>query len=111
MGIKRFNRYSMMVMSDSKPRHDLGLLLTDREETVLNLVRQRMPRKVIARSLGISVRTVSFHLTNAYAKTGALEPLDYRDLLVRIRHLLSEDVVYDGSVSVVRDLIDRALDA
>ena len=42
--------------------------LTKREKDVVKLVLQGMSNKLIASSLGISKRTVEFHLKNIYAK-------------------------------------------
>ncbi len=45
--------------------------LSDREREVLRLVAGGLPTKQIARSLGISERTVKFHLTSIFRKLGA----------------------------------------
>jgi DNA-binding CsgD family transcriptional regulator len=42
--------------------------LSNREQDVVNQLRQGKSNKLIASSLGISERTVEFHLTNIYAK-------------------------------------------
>lgn len=44
--------------------------LTDRERQVLDLVRQGLANKQIARKLGISERTVKAHLTSVYSSLG-----------------------------------------
>ena len=44
--------------------------LTDRERQVLDLVRQGLANKQIARRLGISERTVKAHLTSVYSSLG-----------------------------------------
>ncbi|MDX2382116.1 MAG: response regulator transcription factor [Acidimicrobiia bacterium] len=44
--------------------------LTDREREVLELVRQGLANKQIARRLGISERTVKAHLTSVYSSLG-----------------------------------------
>jgi DNA-binding NarL/FixJ family response regulator len=46
-------------------------LLTPREAEVLTLVGQGMSNKAVARSLGISVHTVKFHLEALFAKLDA----------------------------------------
>ena len=48
-----------------------GTALTDRERAVLRLVADGLPTKQIARSLGISERTVKFHVTSIFRKLGA----------------------------------------
>lgn len=44
--------------------------LTPREREVLRLLTRGMTNKAIARALGVSPRTVNFHLDNLYAKLG-----------------------------------------
>lgn len=90
--------------------------LTRREALILDMVRQRMTRKEIARVLHISVRTVGFHLSNAYHKTGRPRHDEFRDLLVRIRHRIDTDYCPSGLggwhtlAAELRDMIDSALD-
>lgn len=45
-------------------------LLTPREAEVVDLLRQGMPNKRIARALGLSLDTVKWHLKNVYLKLG-----------------------------------------
>jgi DNA-binding NarL/FixJ family response regulator len=45
--------------------------LTAREREVLGLLAEGMPNKQIAKVLGISVRTVTVHVSNLLRKTGA----------------------------------------
>ena len=47
--------------------------LTAREEEVIELVRQGLANKQIARRLGISERTVKAHLTSAFAAIGVVD--------------------------------------
>jgi DNA-binding NarL/FixJ family response regulator len=51
------------------PRRETAL--TERERAVLRLVADGLPTKQIARSLGISERTVKFHVTSIFRKLGA----------------------------------------
>jgi DNA-binding NarL/FixJ family response regulator len=51
------------------PRRETAL--TERERAVLRLVADGLPTKQIARSLGISERTVKFHITSIFRKLGA----------------------------------------
>jgi DNA-binding NarL/FixJ family response regulator len=46
------------------------IALTERETDVLRLLLEGRANKEIANSLGISVRTVKFHLDNLYSKIG-----------------------------------------
>ncbi|MGH3747927.1 MAG: response regulator transcription factor, partial [Micromonosporaceae bacterium] len=48
-----------------------GAELTARESQVLRCLASGMSNKQIARSLGISVRTVTVHVSNLLRKTGA----------------------------------------
>jgi DNA-binding CsgD family transcriptional regulator len=56
--------------------------LTDRERDVMLLAIQGYPNKEIARTLGISHRTVEIHKSKIMHKTGATNLLD----LARIAH-------------------------
>ena len=54
--------------------HDLRPLaepLTPRETEVLNGLARGLRRPALARSLGVSINTVKYHLRNIYAKLGA----------------------------------------
>jgi len=59
-----------VVAEVSAPRHAPDAL-SGRERAVLRLVADGMPNKQIARSLGITERTVKFHLTSIFNKLGA----------------------------------------
>jgi DNA-binding CsgD family transcriptional regulator len=48
-----------------------GTAPTDREREVLALVAQGLPDKAIARQLGVSARTVRYHMANLFAKAPA----------------------------------------
>ena len=52
-----------------------GAMLTDREQEVLELVRQGRPNKTIARRLGISEHTVKAHLTRILQRIGVTDRL------------------------------------
>ncbi len=54
-------------------RTDPGTELTSRETEVLRLVRRGMANKQIARSLGISERTVKAHLTSTFQRIGVTD--------------------------------------
>lgn len=54
----------------SVPTADACEQLTERERTVLNMVLEGQPNKIIARRLGISHRTVELHRSNILRKTG-----------------------------------------
>jgi FixJ family two-component response regulator len=62
--------------------HALISHLTEREHDVMTLAVQGYPNKEIARSLGISHRTVEIHKSKIMHKTGAINLLD----LARIAH-------------------------
>ena len=47
-----------------------NIVLTERERHVLRLLHNGVSNKQIARELGITVRTVEFHLGNVYQKMG-----------------------------------------
>jgi DNA-binding CsgD family transcriptional regulator len=53
-----------------RPAADGPAGLTQREETVLELLRQGKSNRQIARDMYVSERTVESHLTNIYAKIG-----------------------------------------
>lgn len=44
--------------------------ITEREKQILRLVKQGLTNKEIAQSLGITSRTVEFHLGNIFLKLG-----------------------------------------
>jgi DNA-binding NarL/FixJ family response regulator len=50
-----------------------GELLTEREQEVLEMVRQGLPNKTIARRLGISEGTVKTHVTHILQRIGAAD--------------------------------------
>ena len=60
------------VLADLRDRGQ-GDLLTDREKEVLELVRQGLPNKVIARRLRISEATVKTHVTRILQRIGATD--------------------------------------
>jgi DNA-binding NarL/FixJ family response regulator len=60
------------VLADLRDRGQ-GELLTDREKEVLELVRQGLPNKVIARRLRISEATVKTHVTRILQRIGAAD--------------------------------------
>jgi DNA-binding NarL/FixJ family response regulator len=61
---------------DSRTRHPNQCLLTDRETDVLTLTAQALSNGQIASRLHISEATVKRHLTNIYAKLGAISRVD-----------------------------------
>jgi DNA-binding NarL/FixJ family response regulator len=64
---------SMPVAARHAP-HEMGALaepLTPRETEVLNGLARGLRRPALARSLGVSINTVKYHLRNIYAKLGA----------------------------------------
>jgi FixJ family two-component response regulator len=73
-----------LLTENSSHKNALSLLasLTDRERDVALLATQGYPNKEIARSLGISHRTVEIHKSKIMHKTGAINLLD----LARIAH-------------------------
>lgn len=79
-------RVSTPIMSDTAtepPRDDLAAL-SEREQAVAILVAEGLSYAQVARELFVSTSTVSFHLSNIYAKTG-----------VKSRHELSSLVRLD----------------
>jgi DNA-binding NarL/FixJ family response regulator len=56
------------VMSEFSGHRRRGSLLTERERQVLRQVRDGLSNKQIARALGISERTVKFHLNSVFTK-------------------------------------------
>ena len=56
---------------------DQNIQPTNREKEVVNLLLQGKSNKLIALSLGISDRTVEFHLKNIYAKYQVNSRLDF----------------------------------
>lgn len=59
-----------------------GQRLSKREKEVINLLLQGKSNKQIALQLGISIRTVEFHLTNSYAK---LQVSSRIELILKLR--------------------------
>jgi len=51
-----------------EPLNERFLYLTDRERDILNLVQQGKTARATAEILGISKRTVEYHLLNVYQK-------------------------------------------
>ena len=67
--------------------HDLISDLTARERDVLACLAQGMSNKEVARSLGISIRTVGVHVSNLLRKTRSSSRLDAAVLAVRAKSL------------------------
>jgi DNA-binding NarL/FixJ family response regulator len=59
-----------MLLNRSRPRPAVDNPLTEREREVLLAVRSGLANKQIARSLGISERTVKAHLTSVFQRIG-----------------------------------------
>jgi NarL family two-component system response regulator LiaR len=59
------------LINATRQRPGLGSDLTDRELETLDLVVQGLSNREIADHLSISIRTVTFHLTNIFSKLGA----------------------------------------
>jgi NarL family two-component system response regulator LiaR len=58
------------LMAATRKRPEIGFDLTARELEILTLVAQGYPNYKIADQLSITVRTVTFHLTNVFSKLG-----------------------------------------
>jgi DNA-binding NarL/FixJ family response regulator len=67
----RVARQLLTARTRGRPAGDDGL--TAREQEVLELVRQGLANKQIARRLGISERTVKAHLTNVFSAIGVAD--------------------------------------
>ncbi|HEX4017680.1 MAG TPA: response regulator transcription factor [Frankiaceae bacterium] len=59
--------------TESRPAERTNVELTPREAQVLNLLRQGLANKQIARSLGISQATVKAHLTSVFQRIGVTD--------------------------------------
>jgi DNA-binding NarL/FixJ family response regulator len=59
--------------TESRPPERTNVELTPREAQVLNLLRQGLANKQIARSLGISQATVKAHLTSVFQRIGVTD--------------------------------------
>lgn len=59
--------------TESRPPERANVELTPREAQVLNLLRQGLANKQIARSLGISQATVKAHLTSVFQRIGVTD--------------------------------------
>ena len=59
--------------TESRPTERTNVELTPREAQVLNLLRQGLANKQIARSLGISQATVKAHLTSVFQRIGVTD--------------------------------------
>lgn len=59
--------------AESRPAERTNVELTPREAQVLNLLRQGLANKQIARSLGISQATVKAHLTSVFQRIGVTD--------------------------------------
>jgi len=59
--------------TESRPVERTNVELTPREAQVLNLLRQGLANKQIARSLGISQATVKAHLTSVFQRIGVTD--------------------------------------
>jgi len=79
--------------------------LTSREQEILNLLLEDVSPKEIAYRLNISVKTVSFHKSNIYQKTGIVNK---RELNLKYLTLTNEIKLADGSTFFIKtyDLIE-----
>jgi DNA-binding NarL/FixJ family response regulator len=59
--------------TDNRPAERTNVELTPREAEVLNLLRQGLANKQIARALGISQATVKAHLTSVFQRIGVTD--------------------------------------
>jgi DNA-binding NarL/FixJ family response regulator len=64
-------RVAAKVMAEIGSPRSQRALLSPREAEILRLVSDGLPNKQIASSLGITERTVRFHMTSIFAKLGA----------------------------------------
>lgn len=75
-----------------------ALRFTNREQAILELLKQRLSNKEIAVDLGISVRTVGFHVGNILEKLGVHDRYSAVDIAKRLDGLLGDKLASVGEM-------------
>jgi DNA-binding NarL/FixJ family response regulator len=77
--------YFVRLAKSSRPQNGKSLPFTSREAEVIRMLSEGLSNKEIGNNLGISERTVKFHVANVFAKLGAHD----RSSAIEIAHSLS----------------------
>lgn len=88
-----------------KPAMEQVIRLTEREQEVVSLLLQGKSNKLIALSLGISDRTVEFHLKNVYAKFDVSSRIE---LVLKLGNITGDANTERPGLSTVKNLQESA---
>lgn len=80
------HRFTHFASAFSRNKASGFLAFTPREQAISGFLQQRLSNKEIASALGISERTVKFHVANVFAKAGVHDRKSVSDLLPHFRH-------------------------